>query len=156
MDLQRLHGIMSSTNLIGCPSPHSRGAVVTLSTACNANQHHIEGNRDDRRNLVDWKSVKLSIVLKSEITVSNITYCPLFEQTKQTSMAMSTTEYKRAASTITRITCDPVLRALVRLVKTLRSIIQMRYASNARQNQVRMVRHIKLRPYLNSTDSLQV
>ena len=54
---------------------------------------------------------------------------------KQTIAMMNATEYKTAASTTTRNICI-VGPLVMRLPETLRSIIQMRYASNPEQSQV--------------------
>jgi hypothetical protein len=63
------------------------------------------------------------------ITISTTTTTPLFKQTKQTSAMKSTTVYRIAASTSTRIIGITLLFE-ARSIETARSIVQMRYASN--------------------------
>jgi len=67
--------------------------------------------------------------VKGRITMSIIIYCALFAEAKQISRGRSATVYKRAASMSTRIIGIRV-PFVVRIVETLRSIIQMRYDSN--------------------------
>jgi hypothetical protein len=62
------------------------------------------------------------------ITRSPITYSPSFQRVKQIIEELSATEYKTAASISTRRI--GTLRFVMRIAETLRSFIQMRYASN--------------------------
>lgn len=64
----------------------------------------------------------------NEITISPITNSPLFERAKHISEEQSAVEYKRAASTSTHII--GILPFVERIAATLRSIVQMRYASS--------------------------
>lgn len=70
----------------------------------------------------------------SRITKSPITYSPSFQRPKHIIEEPSAAEYKTAASISTRNI--GTLRFVVQTAETLRSIVQMRYASNPGQIQV--------------------
>lgn len=70
------------------------------------------------------------------ITTSIITSDPLFEQTEPINVQRSAMEYTIAASMITRSILVVVI-LVVRVLATVRSIFQMRYASNP--NKFRLV-----------------
>jgi hypothetical protein len=70
----------------------------------------------------------------------SITSSPSFEITKQTSAMKSATEYKIAASIITRNICIVGL-LVIRAPATLRSIVQMRHASKPEQIRVSIGPH---------------
>jgi hypothetical protein len=93
-------------------------------TAREANEHHVECNRDDRDGLVDLSSVISTTGVNSGITKSAITYSPLFERAKHINDEQSAAEYKIAASTNTRN--KGIFPFVVRIPETLRSLIQMR------------------------------
>jgi hypothetical protein len=64
----------------------------------------------------------------NEITISPITNSPLFERAKHISEEQSAVEYKRVASTSTHMI--GIFPFVERIAATLRSIVQMRYASS--------------------------
>jgi hypothetical protein len=107
--------------------------IAILATDCNADEHHVEGNRDDGRHLVVKAQRCLITGINGGITIYSITSSPLFEMTKQTSAMKSDTENKIAASINTRNMCIVGL-LVVRIPETLRSIVQIRYASNPGQD----------------------
>lgn len=64
------------------------------------------------------------------VSMSIRTNGPLFEQRDPATIERSAMVYKIAASMITRITLVVMTFVLAREIETLRSIFQMRYASN--------------------------
>jgi hypothetical protein len=85
------------------------------------------------------------------ITTSIITSDPLFEQTEPINVQRSAIEYTIAASIITRSILVVVI-FVVRVLATVRSIFQMRYASNPEQIEIGMRIYRQKRAYLNSTN----
>jgi hypothetical protein len=107
--------------------------TAILATDCNADEHRVEGNRDDGRHLVVKAQRCLITGINGRITIYSIRSTPLSEMTEQTSAMKSDTENKIAASITTRSMCIVGL-SVVRIPETLRSIVQIRYASNPGQN----------------------
>jgi len=107
--------------------------IAILATGCNADEHHVEGNRDDGRHLVVKAQRCLITDINDGITVYSIKSTPLSEKKEQTSAMKSDTENKMAASITTRSMCIVGL-LVVRIPETSRSIVQIRYASNPGQN----------------------
>jgi len=123
---------VSSIRFTGRPSTDSQNMTVIFSTHCDSNDYHIESNGDDRCELVDRRSVLSLIYVIGGITMFITTSDPLFEQTRVINVQSSAMEYKIAASITTRSILVVVIFR-VRLLVTLRSMIQTRYASNPEQ-----------------------
>jgi hypothetical protein len=103
---------------------------VSVFTDRDSNDDHVEGDRDDRRELVDRKSVLVyDMFVVGGITMSISTNGPLPEQRDPMTVERSAMVYKIAESITTRMILV-VMTFVVREVETLRSIFQMRYASS--------------------------
>jgi len=108
--------------------------TAILATDCNADEHLVEGNRDDGRHLVVRTQQCFITGINGGITICGIRSTPLTEMTEQQTSAMtSDTEKKIAASIIAR-SMYIVGLLVVRIPEKLRSIVQIRYASNPGQN----------------------
>jgi hypothetical protein len=135
-NLQRLHRIMSHF-----PVPPRSFS----STDCDAHKHCVERNRGDRHKLVINQSSVISMTNDDGgITMSTTTYCPLFKRTKHISMEMSATQYIPESRSIRNR--GTLLRFVMHILETLRSVFQMRYTSSPAFKRVHniVLAHIKV------------
>jgi hypothetical protein len=97
-----------------------------MLTGREANKYHVERNRnlDD---VVDRESIIAMTGFNGGIATSPITYSPPFQRGKHIIEEPSGAEYRTVASISTR-NIGP-LHFIMQIAKTLRSLIQMRYAS---------------------------
>ncbi|KAG2746765.1 hypothetical protein P692DRAFT_2037533 [Suillus brevipes Sb2] len=104
-----------------------------MLTGREANKYHVERNRnlDD---VVDRESIIAMTGFNGGIATSPITYSPPFQRGKHIIEEPSGAEYRTVASISTR-NIGP-LHFIMQIAKTLRSLIQMRYASGPEHIQV--------------------